>query len=104
VFVHGLTGSALNTWLDPNTGVHWPSTLLHEEIPDARILAFGYDADVMGFWNPASQNCIGNHAENLLGDLVRIRDESDSVSFCYDEAFYDNDVGDREKGNHICCA
>jgi len=78
--------------------VHWPSTLLHEEIPDARILAFGYDADVMGFWNPASQNCIGNHAENLLGDLARIREGSEAVSIYYVEGSYDIDVRNRKKG------
>jgi len=45
VFVHGLTGNAYNTWLHKDTRVHWPSQLLRQDIPDARILSFGYDAD-----------------------------------------------------------
>lgn len=49
-------------------------------MPDARILAFGYDADVVNFWNPTSQNRTGNHAENMLGDLSGLREETDSVS------------------------
>ena len=47
VFVHGLTGNAYNTWLDKETGVHWPSKLLEQDIPESRILSFGYDADVV---------------------------------------------------------
>ena len=54
VFVHGLTSDAYNTWLHKNMRVHWPSQLLRQDIPDARILSFGYDADIVNFWNPAS--------------------------------------------------
>lgn len=59
--------------------MHWPTTLLSEDISDARILAFGYDADVVNFWNPASGNTIRNHAENMLGCLARQREETNSV-------------------------
>lgn len=73
VFVHGLTGNAYNTWLHEKTGVHWPSKLLRQDIPDSRILSFGYDADVVnifgGGW--ASNSRLSNHAESLVGRLVR---------------------------------
>ena len=75
--MHGLTGSTQSTWLD-KSGVYWPIDLLGKDIRDARILAFGYDADVVNFWNPASQNRIGNHAENLLGALSRLRESTKS--------------------------
>ena len=78
VFVHGLTGNAYNTWLHKQTGIHWPSELLRQDLPDSRILSFGYDADIVNFWNPASNSRLGNHAENLVGELVRERERTDT--------------------------
>jgi pimeloyl-ACP methyl ester carboxylesterase len=78
VFVHGLTGNAYNTWLHQKTGVHWPSELLGQDIPDARILSFGYDADIVNFWTPASNNGLSNHAENMVGRLVRKREKTNT--------------------------
>ena len=49
VFVHGLTGDVYNTWLHKNTRVYWPSQLLRQDIPDARILSFGYNIDIVNF-------------------------------------------------------
>jgi hypothetical protein len=80
VFVHGLTGSTYGTWLNTQTGVHWPSALLAYDIGDARILTFDYDANVTHFWSPTSQNRINDHAENMLGALARLRERTDSVS------------------------
>lgn len=74
VFVHGLTGNAYNTWLHKETGVHWPSDILKQDLTDARILSFGYDADILHFWNPVSNSRLSNHAEKLVGDLVRERE------------------------------
>jgi pimeloyl-ACP methyl ester carboxylesterase len=78
VFVHGLTGNAYNTWLHKKTNIHWPSTLLKESIQDARILSFGYDADIFNWWSQASENRVGDHAENLLGALTRLRESTES--------------------------
>jgi hypothetical protein len=81
VFVHGLTGNAYSTWLynDRKTKVYWPCELLRKNYPDARILAFGYDADITQFWGPASSNRVSNHAENMLGSLSRLRARTDTV-------------------------
>ena len=80
VFIHGLTGNAYNTWLDKETDVHWPSKLLRQDIEKSRILSFGYDADVIGIWGrgPASGSRLSNHAENLVGKLVRERERSNT--------------------------
>ena len=80
VFIHGLTGDASRTWshTDSDTGKPWPAILLSGDLPDARIMTFGYDADVANFWSPASQNRIGNHALNLLGGLTREREKNGS--------------------------
>ncbi|KAA6407760.1 MAG: hypothetical protein FRX48_08598 [Lasallia pustulata] len=74
VFVHGLTGEPANTWLHTASGMYWPATLLSRDVPNSRILSFGYDGDVVNFWKPTSQNRIGNHALNMLGGLTRLRE------------------------------
>jgi hypothetical protein len=61
------------------SGVYWPTQLLSKDIPDARIMTFGYDADVMKFLGPVGQNNIRDHELNLLGDLAAQRDEDGSV-------------------------
>ena len=75
VFVHGLTGNAYNTWLHKETGIHWPRDLLGQDIPDIRVLSFGFDADIVRFFGKgsASNGRLSNHAENLVGSLVRER-------------------------------
>ena len=78
VFVHGLTGNAYNTWLHKDTRLHWPSELLSQDIADARTLTFGYDADIISFWNPVSNNRLSNHAENMVGELVRERERTNT--------------------------
>ena len=70
-----MTGNAYSTWLHEESGIHWPSQLLKEDIPDARILSYGYDADIVNLWDPASINRLSNHAETMVGDLVRHRAE-----------------------------
>ena len=40
-----------------NAETYWPATLLSRDISDNRILSFGYDADVVNLWSPASQSC-----------------------------------------------
>jgi pimeloyl-ACP methyl ester carboxylesterase len=77
-FVHGLTGNSYDTWYHKESRVHWPCQLLKEDIPDARILSFGYDANVVGWWTAASVNRIGSHAEALLGAVTRLRERTNS--------------------------
>jgi protein SERAC1 len=53
--------------------VPWPEELLSQDIPDARIITYGYDADVVHWTRPASQNTVREHARNLVNDLAVIR-------------------------------
>lgn len=73
VFVHGLTGSAYSTWLHKGSGKHWPRDLIKNDIKDARIMTFGYDADVAHLWGQAAQDGIFGYANDLLGKLARKR-------------------------------
>ncbi|KAL8941796.1 MAG: hypothetical protein Q9216_002034 [Gyalolechia sp. 2 TL-2023] len=71
VFVHGLRGDRIRTWEVDK--VFWPRDLLPAELPNARIMSYGYDVDVMNFFSNASQSSIFQHALNLLEDLQRKR-------------------------------
>lgn len=79
VFIHGLKGSNYGTWLQKDKNVYWPIDLLSRDVPKARILTFGYDADVIKILGLVSQNQLPHHAETLLSDLAALRDETSSV-------------------------
>jgi hypothetical protein len=70
----------MTTWTAEGAKAPWPELLLSEDIPEARISAFGYDADVVKFLGQAGQNKIRQHANNLLSDLADMRFDSDTVS------------------------
>jgi protein SERAC1 len=69
VFVHGLTGNREKTWTHRN-GTFWPGSLLSEDFPRARIMTFGYDADVVRFWTIASSNRLDDHGKSLAYVLL----------------------------------
>lgn len=70
-FVHGLGGGSLSTWT--SGGICWPRDLLKDDIPDARILTFGFEAKVAQLHSKVSQNSFEQHAVNLSGNLGRSR-------------------------------
>ena len=74
-----MTGNRETTWTDKESGIFWPEALLKDDVSEARILSYGYDADVVQFWSMASQNRIGNHAQNLVNVLANLRERSESV-------------------------
>jgi hypothetical protein len=49
------------------------------DIADARILTFGYDADVTKIFGAVGQGRLRDHADALLGDLAILRDSDDTV-------------------------
>lgn len=63
VFVHGLTGHALETWTSPS-GECWPQWLC-EKFPAARIFAIGYPASIFGKWAKKEMD-IHERAINML--------------------------------------
>lgn len=83
VFIHGLKGHREKTWTARNNGAAvfepWPKTLLPSEIPTARILTFGYDANVTEWRNVVSQNRVRNHAWSLLTLFANYREKDETV-------------------------
>ncbi|KAL8642926.1 MAG: hypothetical protein Q9226_008450, partial [Calogaya cf. arnoldii] len=70
-FVHGLNGGNVSTWTKGE--VFWPYNLLAKNIPEARIITWGYDADVAHFLSPTSANRVKDHAKGLSNDLAGLR-------------------------------
>jgi len=78
VLVHGLTGNRQNTWTH-NDGVFWPQDLLPKDLPTARIMTFGYDADVVGIVKTAGSNTLRDHGKSLANDVAMRRARSNSI-------------------------
>lgn len=80
----GLSLSVLGEYLGradgllENYGFIWPKELLPEDVKRSRIITWGYDSSVFKF-SGASQASIFGHAENLISDLVRLREERAEV-------------------------
>ncbi|KAH0536187.1 hypothetical protein FGG08_006926 [Glutinoglossum americanum] len=79
IFVHGLTGDREKTWTAKNVLSPWPQSLLPSKIPNARVLTFGYDANVGDWQGLVSKNRIGNHAMNLLVAVATYRENDETV-------------------------
>jgi hypothetical protein len=81
VFVHGLTGNRESTWTTHKPSkISWPQTLLPSDLPRARILTFGYDADIVRALDTAGSNTLRDHGKSLANDLALRRMRSNSVS------------------------
>ncbi|KAF2107778.1 Alpha/Beta hydrolase protein [Lophiotrema nucula] len=75
IFIHGLGGHRERTWRANGASNPWPQTLLPSKVPNARILTFGYGADVADWVRMVSANSLGNHAMNLLTAIATYREE-----------------------------
>ena len=81
VFVHGLGGSATETWTHAASKTFWPS-LLHDDrrFANARISTFGYDANFQKIFAPKCMLGISDFATQLLDGLDLHYEEYNDVS------------------------
>ena len=70
--------------------VYWPRDLLPSEIPEAKILTYGYDADVIGTArsDQVNTNNFTTHGQDLLVKLQR--EISDQLSYSYSVIYTDS--------------
>ncbi|KAH9203559.1 Alpha/Beta hydrolase protein, partial [Leptodontidium sp. 2 PMI_412] len=76
VAVHGLGGDAVNTWTHPKSKAFWLKDFLPLQIPDERIMTFGYNANA-AFGQSTAE--LIDHAKSLLTSLVVKREEREEV-------------------------
>ncbi|KAJ5714223.1 uncharacterized protein N7483_011404 [Penicillium malachiteum] len=70
VAVHGLGGHREKSWTTPD-GVNWLRSLLSQDIPNSRIMSWGYNASS----GPGQeQHSLQNLSEKLVLDLYRLRE------------------------------
>ena len=76
VAVHGLYGDALQTWTSDRSKALWlrDAEMLPKAAPNARILTWGYNADVHAFLGHTSSDRIMQHAHTLVAQLQTDRE------------------------------
>lgn len=69
--MHGLGGGPLKTWTAEGKNDPWlkDPAMLPRALPQARILAWGYDADVVDVMGGTSSDRILQHAHTLISQL-----------------------------------
>lgn len=76
VAVHGLYGNALQTWTSNLSKAIWlrDAEMLPKAVPNARIMTWGYNADVHAFLGHTSSDRIMQHAHTLVAQLQTDRE------------------------------
>jgi len=74
VAVHGLNGHREKSWTDDQSRVLWLRDLLPHQLPNVRVLTFGYDADTLRL-SGVSQLSLNDHATSLAEEFVRCRSD-----------------------------
>lgn len=70
IFVHGLNGSARETWVNSKSGSFWPEWLPEVKgLENSRILTFGYDSRLNKIWAANNVLDISDFAKQLANDL-----------------------------------
>lgn len=77
ICVHGLMGHPRKTWTKDDEKFFWPAHLT-EDLPEVRVLTFGYYADPGSFMGQVSQNRLGEHASDLLNKMATRREKSET--------------------------
>lgn len=77
--VHGLNGHRENTWTVSD--VNWLRDLLPSDIPNARIMSWGYDANTHSN-SQISAQYLYDHAKTLISDLCLKRDRTKVLKSC----------------------
>ncbi|QPC78322.1 hypothetical protein HYE68_009074 [Fusarium pseudograminearum] len=90
VFVHGLNGDRIKTWTFEETedspSMFWPKDLLPTRCENARILSFGYNAEVVHLFNLgkakspiAPTTTINDHSAALFDSLKGLRERTNTA-------------------------
>jgi hypothetical protein len=98
VAVHGLGGDAIHTWTHAKSKAFWLKDFLPQQIPDARIMTFNYNA-AAAFGQSTAE--VIDHAKGLLSSLVDKREEPEVQNYGDDRSEEDIDtmLGDPPSSN-----
>ncbi|CCA76979.1 hypothetical protein PIIN_10962 [Serendipita indica DSM 11827] len=74
IAIHGLQGHREKTWTTDD-GVFWLRDLLPSDLSNARVLSYGYDADIRSRECVSTQT-MSRHAEGFANALSRVRKDA----------------------------
>ncbi|KAL9132985.1 MAG: hypothetical protein Q9175_005840, partial [Cornicularia normoerica] len=74
IAVHGLNGDPTNTWKHSESNHFWLQDSLPLDVKGARVMTYGYNADVV-FGNTTAD--VWDHAKSLLSSLIDERETED---------------------------
>ena len=60
--------------------VYWPLDLLPQSCPQTRIMTWGCNAIALGGRMPRAQSDVFGHADDLLGEITLLRDETGTAN------------------------
>ncbi|KAL8697128.1 MAG: hypothetical protein Q9201_007292 [Fulgogasparrea decipioides] len=82
LLIHGLHGDRTGTWTygSGHNSVFWPKELLPADTEKARILTFGYDANIAHFWARPSKNKLDSYSDDLFQQLDYNRYKIDATN------------------------
>ena len=75
VAIHGLNGDYETTWTHDGSGKNWLRDFLSDDIPEVRVMSWGYNAQVL---KSKSIGSIESFARGLLIDLKACRSTTES--------------------------
>jgi pimeloyl-ACP methyl ester carboxylesterase len=67
----------MSTWTN-SSNQNWAESFLPFDFPQARIMTYGYDADVVRLWTNASANRLRDHGKSLAASLIDRRSTEDT--------------------------
>ena len=74
------------------SGVLWPEQLLPLDFKQARIITFGYDADIVRLFDKSSSNTVRDHGKSLAMDIAQRRVQTKSVGMLLWSLFANTDL------------
>jgi hypothetical protein len=84
--------------------VYWPRDLLREAVPNARILTYGYNADVVsGFFRATNANSISQHGRDLMAEVERNTRNEVIQSSCRPSPCIMKAYTEDTETDHFCC-
>lgn len=83
--MHGITGDAISTWTSEPGNICWLNNpeYLPKYVKNARVLSWGYDADISSLLRKRSGERILQHAQTLVAQLQADREVSFFISLFF---------------------
>ena len=73
VFITGLDGNAFGSWCSRSTAMMWPREFLRDDMPNARVLTFGYNSKLLS----NASHVLDDYCTQFISSLLLARKSKD---------------------------